>query len=116
MERSREDSRSGERRRHEWMGLLGWWVILHIVRDRWRLSESHTLVAFDMVGGGVRGGKEEGGKKMVEPLSLFVVELSVVAEGLATQDLVTKCQVPWPQQSICGAVGARYNPEVYRLT
>ena len=102
------------------MGLLGWWVILHIVRDCQRSSESHILVAFDVVEGGVRegewGGKEEGGKKTVEPLSLFVVELSAVAEGSATQDLATKCQVPWPQQSICRAVGAGYDPELYRLT
>jgi len=89
---------------HGWIGLLEWWVILYIVRGCRRSSESHTLVAFDVVGGGVRGEKwgekEESGKKTVESLSLFVVELSAVAEGSATQDLVTKYQVPWPQQSM----------------
>ena len=91
---------------HGWIGLLKWWIILHIVRDYQRSSESHTLVAFDVVGGGVRGGKwrekEESGKKMVELLSLFVMKLSAVAEGSATQDLAIKCQVPWPRQSIWG--------------
>jgi len=43
--------------RHGQMGLLRWWVILHIIRDCWRSSESCILVAFDMVEGGVRGGK-----------------------------------------------------------